>query len=47
MKTEIHIWFGLPPALFTRMQIIPMVGKPLLLNKVAANDEKFVDISPK
>ncbi len=47
MKTDIHIWFGLPPALFTGLPIIPMVATGLLLNKVAANDGKGVDNSPK
>lgn len=47
MKPEIHIWFGLPPALFKGLPIIPMVANGLLLNKVAANDERPVDNFPK
>lgn len=39
MKPEIHIWFGLTPALFVNMAIIPMVSKGLLQGKMAANDK--------
>lgn len=46
MKTEIHIWAGLPPAVYVRFNIFPAMRKALSINFKSANDEKADPAAP-